>query len=112
MSQRLFHRTVPIAEAVTWTLLIAGILLTHLARADNAPALSGGSIHGLAFIAYGMTAVLVKANQRWSTKLIVLAVVTAIIPYATIPFDLSLNRRKPLEGGAAPSAMTHAISPG
>ena len=58
----------------------------------------GGFAHGFVFIAYGMTAVLVGVNQRWSLGLIAAAVGTAVIPYATIPFDRSLERRGRLDG--------------
>ncbi len=98
MSPRLFYRTVAIAEAVTWTLLITGMLLKYVGNAGGLPVLIAGSIHGFVFITYGMTAVLVGVNQRWSVKHIVFAVFTAIVPYATIPFDIWLDRNRRLEG--------------
>lgn len=98
MSPRLFYRTVAIAEAVTWTLLITGMLLKYVGNAGGLPVLIAGSIHGFVFITYAMTAVLVGVNQRWSIKLIVFAVITAIVPYATIPFDIWLDRNRQLEG--------------
>ena len=98
VTPRLFYRTVAIAEAVTWTLLITGTLLKYVADAGGLPVLIGGSIHGLVFISYGLAAVLVGVNQRWKVGQIVFAVVTAIVPYATIPFDLWLDRHGKLEG--------------
>ena len=98
VSPRLFYRAVAIAEAVTWTLLIAGMLLKYVANAGTLPVLIGGSIHGLVFISYALTAVLVGVNQRWKVGQIVFAVVTAIVPYATIPFDRWLDRHGRLEG--------------
>ncbi|MDJ0323517.1 DUF3817 domain-containing protein [Cryobacterium sp. PH31-AA6] len=98
MTPRLFYRTIAIAEAVTWTLLIAGMLLKYVAQAGDTWVRIGGFAHGLVFIAYGMTAVLVGVNQRWSLRLIVAAVATAIVPYATIPFDRVLERRGRLDG--------------
>lgn len=101
VSPRLFYRTVAIAEAVTWTLLIGGMLLKHVLLPGETGDLAlriGGFLHGLVFIAYGMTAVLVGVNQRWSPRLIVAAVATAVIPYATIPFDRLLERRGKLDG--------------
>lgn len=58
----------------------------------------GGLAHGFVFIAYGMTAVLVGVNQRWSLRLIAAAVGTAVLPYATVPFDRFLERRGHLDG--------------
>lgn len=99
VTPRTFYRVVAIAEAVTWTLLIAGMLLKYVAQAGNLGVLIGGSLHGLVFVTYAATAVLVGVNQHWPVKLIVGAVVTAIIPYATIPFDRWLEKNDRLEGG-------------
>ncbi|WP_211229367.1 DUF3817 domain-containing protein [Nakamurella lactea] len=99
LSPRRFYRIVAIAETVTWTLLIIGMLLKYVAKAGGLPVLIAGSLHGLVFISYGLTAVLVGVNQRWNTRLIVAAVLTAVVPYATIPFDNRLERRQLLEGG-------------
>ena len=41
---------------------------------------------------------MVAINQRWHFGLGLLAVVTAIIPYATIPFELVMERRGLLTG--------------
>lgn len=98
VSPRALYRTLAIAEAVTWTLLIAGMLLKYVVQAGDLGVQVGGFLHGLVFLAYGMTAVLVGVNQHWGTKLTVFAVVTAVIPYATIPFDNWLARRRKLEG--------------
>ncbi|MGO4690256.1 DUF3817 domain-containing protein [Glaciibacter sp. 2TAF33] len=98
MSPRLFYRTVAIAEAVTWTLLIVAMLLKYVAHVESQFAFIAGFVHGLVFITYAGTAVLVGLNQYWPAKRIVLAVATAIVPYATIPFDRWLERRGELEG--------------
>lgn len=94
--QRLF-RSLAIAEAITWTLLITGLILRATAGLDWAVVV-GGSIHGFVFLAYAATVLLVGVNQRWSIGLMALGVVTAIVPYATVPFELWLVRRGRLEG--------------
>jgi len=95
--KRLF-RSLAFAEAVTWTILIVAMILKYAAGVDAA-VLVGGSIHGFVFLAYAFAAVLVGVNQRWSIGLIAFAVLTAIVPYATIPFELWLMRRGRLDGG-------------
>ena len=97
VSPRRFYRIVSIAEAVTWTLLITGMVLKYGFHLDIA-VLIGGSIHGLVFVTYAGTALLVGVNQRWRPRLVVGAVLTAIVPYATIPFDRWLEKRDLLEG--------------
>jgi integral membrane protein len=95
--KRLF-RALALAEAVTWTILIVAMILKYVVGVEWA-VLVGGSIHGFVFLAYAFAAVLVGVNQRWSVGLIAFAVVTAIVPYATIPFEVWLMRRGRLEGG-------------
>lgn len=93
---RLF-RVLAIAEAITWTVLIAAII----ARATGAPGVVvtvGGGIHGFVFLAYAATAVLVALNQRWHPGIGVLAVASAIVPYATIPTEIWLHRTGRLDG--------------
>jgi integral membrane protein len=97
VTPRLLFRIVAIAEAVTWTLLIAGLVL----RATTGWALGvtlGGGIHGFVFLAYAGVALLVGIDRRWRPGLVVLAVASAIVPYATIPVDVAVDRRGKLDG--------------
>ncbi|MFE5670710.1 DUF3817 domain-containing protein [Agromyces sp. NPDC056523] len=103
--QRLF-RSLAIAEAITWTLLITALVLRATVGLDQA-VLVGGSIHGFVFLAYGATVLLVGVNQRWSIGLMALGVVTAVVPYATVPFELWLMRRGRLEGDWRREATEH-----
>lgn len=99
VTPRSFYRVVAIAEAITWTLLIAGLLLKYVFDAGDIGVRVGGSIHGFVFLSYAATAVLVGVNQRWKVGLIAFGVLTAIVPYATIPFDRWLEKNRKLEGG-------------
>jgi integral membrane protein len=99
MTPRLLYRILAVAEAITWTLLITGMVLKYAVGVGDWPVVVAGSIHGFVFIAYAITAALVGVNQRWRLPLIVLAVATAVVPYATIPFDLWADRTGRLDGG-------------
>ena len=87
-----------IAEACTWTLLIAGLILRSTSGIDATLFTVVGGLHGFVFLSYGATAILVAINQRWHPLVGVLAVITAIVPYATIPFDVVQSRRGALNG--------------
>ena len=90
-------RLLAIAEAISWTLLIAGLVL----RAATGWALGvtiGGGIHGFVFLSYGATVILVALNNRWRIWPTVVSLVSAVIPYATIPTELWLQRRGRLAG--------------
>ena len=99
MSPRSLYRFVSIAEAITWSLLIMGMLLKYVVQAGEWGVQIGGFLHGLVFLAYGMTAVFIGVNQHWSARLVLLACVTAVVPFATVPFDRALERRGALRGG-------------
>ncbi len=87
-----------IAEACTWTLLITGLIVRATGDIDPLVLTIIGGLHGFVFISYGATAILVSINQRWHPLVALLAVVTAIVPYATIPFDVVQSRRGALNG--------------
>lgn len=93
---RLF-RVVAIAETITWTMLITGLILRATLGLDVAVTI-GGSIHGFVFLAYGAVAVLTAINQRWHPLVAVIAIATAVVPYATIPFELWAARTGRLAG--------------
>ncbi len=88
-----------IAEACTWTLLIAGLILRSTSGIDATLFTVVGGLHGFVFLSYGATAILVAINQRWHPLVGVLAVITAIVPYATVPFEIVQSRRGALNGG-------------
>ena len=86
-------RTLAVAEAISWTLLITGLILRATTDVDIAVTIGGG-IHGFVFLAYGATAVLIAKNQRWKPG----PALVAIVPYATIPAEIWLHRSGRLDG--------------
>lgn len=99
MSPRLLYRTVSIAEAVTWTALIAAMVARYAAGAEVPFFFAIGLAHGTVFIAFVVTTAVVGLNQRWPWWLIVVAGLTAVPPYGTLVMDAVLERRRRLEGG-------------
>ncbi len=94
---RTLFRTLALAEVVSWTLLIAGIIVR--ATTGWAPAVTiGGGIHGFVFLSYGATVVLVALNNRWKAGPTAVALISAVVPYATIPAELWADRRGLLAG--------------
>ena len=85
-------------EMFTWALLIAAIVVREtIGLAPNIFTIAGAT-HGLAFIGYSVTAVLVGVNQRWTLAQTATAVVLAIVPFATYPFDRYLEKKSMMEG--------------
>ena len=86
-------RRVAIAEAVTWALLLTGMFLKYVTETTELLVSVGGMLHGVVFIAYVLTTVLVATDQRWSKGRLVAGLLSAIPPFVTIPFDRYAERR-------------------
>jgi len=94
---RTFFRFFAIAEVISWTLLIGGLILRATNGWDLAVTIGGG-IHGFVFLSYGATAIIMAKNQLWSACPTVVALVSTVIPYATVPVDIWLHRTGRLDG--------------
>ncbi|MBU8869135.1 DUF3817 domain-containing protein [Paenarthrobacter aromaticivorans] len=99
MQPRTLFRTVAFAEAVTWTLLLIGLFLKYVTHTTEMGVSVAGGIHGFVFLCYAATAAFTWINQKWTARTGLLAIVSAVIPYATIPVERSLDRRGLLDGG-------------
>jgi len=67
----------------------------------------GGGLHGFAFLAFAATSVILAVNQRWSLPVTLLALASAVVPYATIPVERWLERNGHLDGGWRRVATDH-----
>ena len=98
MTPRKLFRTLAFAEAVTWTLLIAALVMKYVFDNEAFTPIFGG-LHGFVFLSYGVVTLFVWNNQRWPLRTGITGLVTTVIPWATIPFDLSVDKRGMLDGG-------------
>ena len=91
MTPKLFFKVFAIAETITWSLLIIGMILkyTHITEIGVR---IGGGIHGFVFICFVIAVIGVGTSQMWSKKRIATGLGSAIIPYATIPFEVSVAK--------------------
>ena len=97
MTPKSLYATFALGEAITWTLLIAALIVRGVT--GLAPIVTiAGAVHGFVFLAYGAAAVLLAVNQRWHPGVAVLAIGSAVIPYATIPVERWLARTGRLAG--------------
>lgn len=88
-----------VAEAITWTLLLLGMVLKYGSRTTDLGVRVFGMTHGVVFIAYCLVTLFVATNQRWSAKHLGLGLLAAIPPLATIAFDRMAERAGLLDGG-------------
>jgi len=92
---RLF-RTVAVAEACTWALLLVGMFLKYVTHTTELGVRVGGMLHGVVFIAFCVVTVGVGIDQRWTKGRILLGLLSAIPPFVTIWFDRSAEKRREL----------------
>lgn len=93
MSPVRLYRLVARAEAVTWALLLLGMFLKYVTETTELGVRVFGMLHGVVFIAYGLTTVLLWIDQRWSVGRLVGGLACAVPPFATVPFELYAERR-------------------
>lgn len=98
MTPRSLFRALAVAELVTWTMLLVGMLMKYALGLGDLPVRIGGSVHGFVFLAYLVVTTVVAVNQRWSFGATALGWASAIVPYTTLPFEVGVARRGMLEG--------------
>ncbi len=95
---RLLYKAFAFSEGVTWTLLLGGLAIRAIFGAPQLALTIVGGIHGAVFLGYGVSAALVGVNNRWAIGRTVLAIALAIVPFATVPFEISAERKGRLVG--------------
>jgi integral membrane protein len=115
MSPRLLFRTFAFAELVTWAGLITALVLRGTGVSD-AFVSSAGGVHGFVFLSYCVITVFVWVNDRWSFGTGLLGLASAVVPFATLPFELVLDRRGRLgrswrlgAGGEPPRTLVERV---
>jgi integral membrane protein len=93
MNPKILFRRVAIAEAITWALLLAGMFLKYVTETTELGVRVFGMVHGVVFVAYCLTTVLVAVDQRWSFGRTLLGLAAAVPPFFTVLFDWYAERR-------------------
>jgi integral membrane protein len=107
LTPRLSYGFFAVAEMVTWAGLICAMIARYGWSYDGPLFFVAGLSHGIIFLGYAAAAVIVGINQRWSVGVGVMAITSAIIPFATWPFDRFLHRRSLLSGPWRYEASDH-----
>ena len=93
MSPAHLFRRVAITEAVTWGLLLAGMVLKYVTETTELGVRVFGMMHGVVFIAYCVTALGVAVDQAWSARRTLAALVCGVPPFATVVFERHARSR-------------------
>jgi integral membrane protein len=92
MTPKSLYRTLALAEAVTWTLLLVGMLLKYVTDTTELGVRIGGGVHGFVFLTYCAATVVVGIDARWSAGRITAGLASAFVPYLTVPFERSAEK--------------------
>ena len=92
MTPRRFYRLAATAEAITWALLLVGMFLKYVTETTELGVSIFGMVHGVVFIAFCLTTVLVWLDQEWPLSRLVLGLASAVPPFATVPFERYAER--------------------
>ena len=95
---RSLYRIFALSEGVTWTLLLSALAIRASIGIPSIALTIVGGLHGAVFLGYGVSAALVGVNNRWGLGRTLLAIVLAIIPFATVPFERAAERKGRLVG--------------
>jgi integral membrane protein len=87
-----WFRAVAIAEAVSWTGLLIGMLFKYVLSDNEIGVKIFGPIHGTIFIAYVITVAVVRKPLRWTWPTTLLALAASIPPLFTWFFELWAQR--------------------
>ena len=87
MTPLVLFRRVAIAEAVTWGLLLLGMVLKYVTHTTARGDRVFGMTHAIVYVAFGVTTVLVAVDQRWSARRSLVGLAAAVPPFCTVWFD-------------------------
>lgn len=118
MTPRTLFPALARAEAVTWALLLLGMVLKYVTRTTEVGVAVFGLVHGVVFLAYVLVTLVVWVDQRWSPRLGLLALAAALPPFATIWVERRVERRGALgprwrlapDGDAPAHAVEHVLA--
>jgi integral membrane protein len=99
---RTLFRTVAIAEACSWAGLLVGMFFKHVVKSTEVGVQVFGPIHGVIFVAYLVSILVVRRPLRWSLGTVLLAGFASIPPFATLAFEIWADRRGRLTPTAVP----------
>lgn len=110
LTPRRAFRALATAEAITWALLLLGMVLKYVTGTTELGVRVFGLAHGVVFIGYCLVAVVVAVDQRWSRRQGLLALVSAVPPFMTLWFERHADRRGllGLDWMSAPDSATVA----
>jgi integral membrane protein len=80
-------RTVAIAEAFSWGLLLIGMFFKYVVVHTQVLVQIFGWIHGIVFVSFVVITLLTHKTQRWAPKTTLIALASSIPPFCSVIFE-------------------------
>ncbi|MFE7746488.1 DUF3817 domain-containing protein [Nocardia sp. NPDC057455] len=81
-------RFVAVLEAISWFLLIIGMVFKRIPEPVLWPVKVFGMTHGIVFVLFVIAAIVAARELGWSAKTTVLALLSSIPPFCTVLFEV------------------------
>ncbi|WP_063051470.1 DUF3817 domain-containing protein [Nocardia arthritidis] len=81
-------RFVAVLEAISWFLLIIGMVFKRIPEPVLWPVKVFGMTHGIVFVLFVITAIVAARELGWSAKTTVLALLSSLPPFCTVLFEV------------------------
>lgn len=97
VNTRTAFRTVAIAEAISWALLLSAMFCKWILETEPFGLHEGGvpvagPIHGGIFMLYVITSIVAARSFKWNAKTTLLALAASIPPFFTYVFEILADR--------------------
>ena len=95
---RAIFRAVAVTEAITWLLLLSAMFAKYVTESEPLGLREGGvpvagMAHGVVFMAFVVISLIAWRTFGWNLKVLLGALVSAIVPFATYAFEVWADRR-------------------
>ncbi|MEU2036891.1 DUF3817 domain-containing protein [Nocardia amamiensis] len=81
-------RFIAVLEAISWVLLIIGMVFKRIPEPVMWPVKVFGMTHGIVFVVFVLLAIVAARELGWSAKTTILALVSSIPPFCTVLFEV------------------------
>lgn len=98
---RIVFRSFAILEAFTWAGLLISMLIKYPLAGSPIGVSIFGWLHGLVWVLFVIIAITAGIWFRWAWWITLIGVLVSILPFATIPFDIWMERTGRLHTRAA-----------
>jgi len=105
-----WFRLIALAEAVSWVGLLVGMYFKYVGTPRTEIGVKVfGMAHGLIFIAFVVTALLVGIAYKWAARTWLLALLASVVPLASVIFLIWADKTGRMGSAEAPAEVSEPV---